>query len=219
MTVVLCAILGYLIGAIPFGYIVAKLARGIDIREHGSGNIGATNVGRVLGIKWFFIVFFLDFAKAAIPVSLVAYRITPALIPQDWPAVALASLVGLAVLLGNMFPIYLGFKGGKGAATGTGVMLPLAPIPLLAAVAAFLFFFLFTRYVSLGSIAAAIALVISQLILLGSSAFSTDAAPITWLCIIGAVLVIYRHRKNIIRLLKGTESKIVRNSPTRNSQA
>jgi glycerol-3-phosphate acyltransferase PlsY len=213
--IVLVAVGSYLIGAIPFGYLVAKAVRGIDIREHGSKNIGATNVGRVLGLKWFFVVFTLDFLKAAIPVSLLAYGYVPALVPEGWIHSAVAAIAGLAILIGNMFPVYLQFRGGKGAATGTGVMLPLVPIPLLVAIGVFLVTFLATRYVSLGSILAAIALVATQLGMHRELSFQGEAAPVTWLCIVGAALVIYRHRTNIVRLLNGTENKI----PRKTSQA
>jgi glycerol-3-phosphate acyltransferase PlsY len=107
-----------------------------------------------------------------------------------------------------MFPIYIGFKGGKGAATGAGVILPLAPLPTAIALAAFIICFLATRYVSLSSIVAVIGLVAAQLFLLGRDAFAGDAAPVTWLCTVGAALVIYRHRTNVVRLLNGTEQKI-----------
>ncbi len=210
MLALFVAVAAYLVGAIPFGYLVAKAARGIDIREHGSKNIGATNVGRVMGLKWFFVVFLLDFLKAAIPVSLLAYGYLPALVPEGWPASGIAALAGLSILLGNMFPIYLNFRGGKGAATGTGVMLPLAPIPLLAALVVFLVTFMISRYVSLGSILAALALIITQLGAHRSAAFRGEAAPVTWLCLIGATLLIYRHRTNIVRLWQGTENKIPR---------
>lgn len=207
---VLVAVLSYLIGAIPFGYMVSRAVKGIDIREHGSRNIGATNVGRVLGLKWFFVVFLLDFLKAAIPVGLLIYGYLPGLIPDGWPATGVAALAGLCILLGNMFPVYLQFRGGKGAATGTGVMLPLAPLPTLIALVTFLLVFFSTRYVSLGSILAALALLVTQVSLHRQTAFSGEAAPVTWLCLIGAALVIWRHRSNIVRLLKGTESRIVR---------
>lgn len=210
MLVLECAILGYLIGSIPFGYLVAKVARGIDIREHGSKNIGATNVGRVMGLKWFFVVFLLDFLKAAIPVSLLAYGFLPGVTPEGWPQTGVAAIAGLCILLGNMFPIFLQFRGGKGAATGTGVMLPLAPIPLLVALGTFLLIFFTTRYVSLGSILAATALIATQLGLYRTEAFQGEAAPVTWLCLIGAALVIWRHRSNIVRLIQGTENKIPR---------
>jgi len=201
---------GYLIGAIPFGFLVARWAKGIDIRFHGSGNIGATNVGRVLGLKWFFVVFTLDFFKAFVPVWLLGHGHLPALVPEGWPVSASASLAGLAILLGNMFPVYLGFRGGKGAATGTGVVVPLAPIPTAIALAVFGVVFYLTRFVSLGSIAAAMALVAAQLLLTGREAFDGEAAPITWLCLVGAALVTFRHRGNIVRLLRGTENRIPR---------
>lgn len=212
MLVFLAIIAGYFIGAIPFGCLVAKAVRGIDIRQHGSGNIGATNVGRVLGLKWFFVVFLLDFLKAAIPVFLVAQCLIPRIIPEGWPATAVAAAIGLAILLGNMFPIYIGFKGGKGAATGAGVILPLTPLATAIALATFIICFLVTRYVSLSSIVAVISLVAAQLLLPGIDAFSVETAPVTWLCIIGALLVIYRHRTNIVRLLRGTEQKIGKHS-------
>jgi glycerol-3-phosphate acyltransferase PlsY len=204
----------YLIGSIPFGYLVAKAVKGIDIREHGSKNIGATNVGRVMGLKWFFVVFLLDFLKAAIPVSLLAYGYLPGVTPEGWPQTGVAAIAGLVILLGNMFPIFLQFRGGKGAATGTGVMLPLAPIPLVVALGTFIVVFLATRYVSLGSILAAVALIATQLGLHRTEAFQGEAAPVTWLCLIGAALVIWRHRTNIVRLIKGTENKIARKKST-----
>ena len=207
----------YLLGAIPFGYLVARAVRGIDIREHGSRNIGATNVGRVLGLKWFFVVFLLDFLKAAIPVGLLAYGGLPSLVPEGWPATGMAALAGLAILLGNMFPVYLGFRGGKGAATGTGVMLPLAPVPLMVALAVFLVTFQITRYVSLGSILASLALVLTQLAVHGAQVWQSGAGlwagnawPVTVLCLVGAGLVIFRHRSNMVRLWQGTENQIPR---------
>lgn len=208
--VFLVALGGYLLGSIPFGYLVAKAVRGIDIREHGSKNIGATNVGRVLGLKWFFVVFTLDFLKAAIPVSLLAYGYLPGLVPAGWMNTAVAAIAGLAILLGNMFPVYLQFRGGKGAATGTGVMLPLVPIPLLVALGVFLVTFLATRYVSLGSILGALVLIATQLGLHRELSFQGEAAPITWFCIVAVALVIFRHRTNIVRLMNGTENKIPR---------
>ena len=210
VTVLAVALLSYLIGSIPFGYLVARLARGIDIREHGSKNIGATNVGRVMGLKWFFVVFLLDFLKAAVPVSLLTYGYLPGVTPEGWPQTGVAAIAGLCILIGNMFPVFLQFRGGKGAATGTGVMLPLAAIPLLVALGTFLVIFFTTRYVSLGSILAAVGLIATQLCLYRTEAFQGEAAPVTWLCLIGAALVIWRHRGNIVRLLQGTENRIPR---------
>jgi glycerol-3-phosphate acyltransferase PlsY len=215
VTVVLAVVLAsYLIGAIPNGYLVAKLVRGIDIRQHGSGNIGATNVGRVLGLKWFFVVFGLDFLKAFIPITVLVYGELPALTPDGWPHSAVAAIAGLAILIGNLFPVYIGFRGGKGASTGTGVILPLVPIPTLIALAAFVATFFLTRYVSLASVVAVLGLVTSHLLLTGPDAFQREAAPITWLCIVGSALVVFRHRGNLARLLQGTERKVPRRATT-----
>lgn len=212
MFVILVLVICYLIGAIPFGYLVARWVKGIDIREHGSKNIGATNVGRVLGLKWFFVVFLLDFIKAGVPVSILLWGWLPDVTPETWPHSGVAALAGLAILIGNMFPVYLNFRGGKGAATGTGVMLPMAPWPLLAAIITFLLVFFTTRYVSLGSILAALVLSVMQLVIQREDAFSGENLPVTLLCLAGTVLVIWRHRSNIVRLWNGTENQITRNT-------
>lgn len=212
MLVILVSVICYLIGAIPFGYLVARWVKGIDIREHGSKNIGATNVGRVLGLKWFFVVFLLDFIKAGVPVSILLWGWLPDVTPETWPHSGVAALAGLAILIGNMFPVYLNFRGGKGAATGTGVMLPMAPWPLLAAIITFLLVFFTTRYVSLGSILAALVLSVMQLVIQREDAFSGENLPVTLLCLAGTVLVIWRHRSNIVRLWNGTENQITRNT-------
>lgn len=212
MFVILIIVICYLIGAIPFGYLVARWVKGIDIREHGSKNIGATNVGRVMGLKWFFVVFILDFIKAAVPVSILLWGWLPDVTPETWPHSGVAALAGLAILIGNMFPIYLNFRGGKGAATGTGVMLPMAPWPLLAAIITFLVVFFTTRYVSLGSILAALVLSVTQLVIHRDNAFSGENLPVTLLCLAGTVLVIWRHRSNIVRLWHGTENRITKNT-------
>jgi len=143
-------------------------------------------------------------------VSLLAYGYLPGVTPEGWPQTGVAALSGLCILIGNMFPIFLQFRGGKGAATGTGVMLPLAAIPLVVALSTFLVIFFTTRYVSLSSILAAVALIATQLGLHRTEAFQGEAAPVSWLCLIGATLVIWRHRGNIVRLANGTENKIPR---------
>src|SRR6516164_9073771 len=127
----LCTVVGsYLLGGIPFGYLVGRW-RGIDIFQHGSGNIGATNVGRLLGRRWGVLVFLLDFAKGAVPVLLAG------LVPQgdSLPPATLKVTAGLAAFLGHLFPVYLRFHGGKGVATGAGVVAVLAPWETLLAVA------------------------------------------------------------------------------------
>src|SRR5689334_25263012 len=144
----------YLLGSIPFGLLVGK-AKGIDVRTAGSGNIGATNVGRLLGKRYFFLVFFLDLLKSFVPVAIasaVVHRIPE---PQrDWRLYLLWLLVGFAAVLGHMFSVFLKFKGGKGVATSAGVMLGLWPyftLPGFLAIVVFIVVFMATRYVSLGS--------------------------------------------------------------------
>lgn len=199
----------YLIGAIPFGYVLGKAVRGIDIRQHGSGNIGATNVGRVLGWKWFPIVLLLDLAKGAVPVALLKYGMVK-LDPEMLGATEAAALAGILAILGHLFPIYLGFRGGKGVATAGGVLLVLLPIPALVALGVFVVCVLVSRYVSLSSIVAALALVAARFVEAGSAAFVPGEWPLTVVAIVAALLVIVRHRANISRLLAGTEPKVGR---------
>lgn len=201
----------YLIGAIPFGYLVAR-ARGIDIFAHGSGNIGATNVARVLGKRLGVLVFLLDFAKGAGPV-LAALALKKCLDSEEAPwllAGALEVGAGLAAFLGHLFPIYLRFKGGKGVATGAGVVCVLFPLPALGAVTVWVVMLLATRYVSLASLAAALALVLLQL---ASAPRLEVDDPKTLFCVLAAALVVVRHRGNIARLWHGTETRIPENQP------
>ncbi len=181
----------YLVGSIPFGFIVAK-ARGVDIFTSGSGNIGATNVGRVLGRRLGILVFVLDFLKGAVPVGMLAYWRGGV----DWIVV----LAGLAAVLGHVFPLYLRFRGGKGVAVASGVVCVLMPEATIAAVIAFAATILACRMMSLASVVAAIALVGTRL-----SMTSDVADPSTILAIIVAVLVIVRHRTNIGRIRDGSE--------------
>ena len=191
----------YLIGAIPFGYLIGRL-HGIDIRKVGSGNIGATNVTRSVGKVQGKICFFLDFLKGALPVALVNSVFT-----QDTANLALGA--GLAVILGHIFPIYLKFRGGKGVATAAGVALALAPYPLLCALLVWLATFLTTRYVSLASIVAAAALPVAAALFFGlgiGTPFPLGASTLIFFTLI-ALLAILRHVSNIKRLLNGTESR------------
>ncbi len=155
LPLILAPLAGYLIGSIPFGYLVARV-RGVDIFAQGSGNIGATNVGRVLGKKYGVLVFLLDFTKGVLPVLATRF------IPSPWPD-WLAVLTGLAAFLGHLFPLYLGLRGGKGVATGTGVVLMLVPGPALAALGVWLLAVLAWRYVSVASLLAVAALISVQL--------------------------------------------------------
>jgi glycerol-3-phosphate acyltransferase PlsY len=196
------AVVSYLLGSIPFGYILVRVFQGIDVRSIGSGNIGATNVARTGGNGLAIATLVLDVFKGWLPVFLVLHL--------PWLASAssaqlhtLATFAALVAVLGHMFPVWLGFKGGKGVATGLGVFLALAPVAVLIAVALFLAIVIFTRYVSLGSILAAATFPVALWWL------QRDLFPLPALamCVAVALLVIVRHHQNIGRLLKGTESK------------
>lgn len=207
MTLFLLLIGGYLLGSIPFGYLTAWLVAGIDIRQHGSGNIGATNVGRVLGWKWFPPVFALDLAKGLLPVAWLAYGHGPGT-ETGLARADVAALVGLAVILGHLYPVWLGFRGGKGVATGAGVVAVLAPVPAAGAALSWLLVFLPWRYVSLASIVAAVVLVIGQVVFAGAKALAPEQRAATLLCCLAGVLVVVRHRSNLRRLRAGTEPKV-----------
>jgi acyl-phosphate glycerol 3-phosphate acyltransferase len=199
----------YLVGAVPFGYLIGRL-RGVNLFREGSGNIGATNAGRVLGRKVGVLVFALDFLKGAVPVAVVvplARWLAPgaeaAIGPPDVLRVGAAALA----FLGHLFPVYLGFRGGKGVATGAGTVFVLAPGPAAVAVLTWVVVLLVSRLVSLASLAAVAALVLARL--LGTPApFGPDPLPVTLYLAAGAALVAVKHRGNVRRLRAGTENRI-----------
>jgi acyl phosphate:glycerol-3-phosphate acyltransferase len=195
----------YLIGATPFGLLVARFVRGIDIRTAGSGNIGATNVGRVLGARWGAFVLVLDALKGALPTLLLSMLVTTT--AADPRRLHLAVGCGLAAVLGHMFPCWLRFRGGKGVATALGVIVVLAPWGTLVAVLTFAITFGLSRFVSLSSMVAAVAFCIAVLWRLWPQPF----APGTWSLAAFAIgvplLIIVRHRSNIGRLLRGEEAR------------
>lgn len=203
----------YFVGAIPFGLIVGRM-RGVDIREHGSKNIGATNAGRVLGRKFFWIVFVLDLLKGFFPVlaaSMLVGRVPTsertAFIHLLWVG------VGAAAMLGHVFPIYLKFKGGKGVATSLGIVLGLWPFFTLAGLLAagvFVGVALVSKYVSLSSITAAIAFPIFYVVISLQRGWDVFGSQLPLLLVASAiaVLIVVRHRANISRLLAGTENRI-----------
>jgi len=182
---------GYLLGSIPFGLLIAKI-RKIDIREYGSGNIGATNVLRALGLGPGLIVLLLDLLKGFVPVTLTQF------LGQDpW----VITLCGLAAVIGHTFPIFLGFKGGRGAATALGMLLGIAPDIFVLAVALFFVVTALTRYVSVGSLSTAVVSAAAFIILARPLPYTLTAALV-------ALLIVLRHMPNIKRLLQGTESRI-----------
>jgi glycerol-3-phosphate acyltransferase PlsY len=199
----LTATVGYLLGSFPSGLIISR-ARGLDIRKHGSGNIGATNVLRVLGKKWGYLVFGLDALK-----GFAAVRIAFAMAVGAGPATTQRELVaiagGLACILGHTFPIWLRFRGGKGVATSAGVLLGLMPLAVLSVFAVWVILFRFTRYVSIASIGAAVALPFFVLLYLRLDLL-TGAILLPFSILIAGV-VVWRHRSNMKRLFQGKEQR------------
>lgn len=192
VTATLIITVSYLLGAIPFGLLVGKIA-GIDVRASGSGNIGATNVSRLLGKRLGVLTLCCDAAKALVPMAL-AGRIFSGQ-PVQAPVVALC---GAAAFLGHCYPVYLRFKGGKGVATALGIFLYLSPLAAAGAVAVFILLVAVRGYVSLGSLAAAA--ITPPLVWL-----LTQSLAETLLAVFIAVLIWIKHRENIVRLLRGEE--------------
>lgn len=195
MTPIVLLLAAYLIGAIPTSYIVGRLTRGIDLREHGSGNLGATNAFRVLGWRAATPIFIIDMAKGFLPVYLFP-RFDGA--PVGW-----ALAFGAAAIIGHMFSVYVGFRGGKGVATGGGVFLALAPVAALGALLIWVVLVFTTGYVSLGSIAAAATLPVLV-------AVTGGLRSVLGLAVALGAFVIYAHRANIGRLLRGEEHRFRR---------
>ena len=196
---VLALLASYLLGAIPTSHLVSRLFAKIDLREHGSGNLGATNLYRVLGWRYAIPVALFDIAKGVIPVLVFAPRVT------DSELFAVAC--GVAAILGHVFSVFVGFKGGKGVATAAGVMLGLTPLALAVAAAVWAVLVLLTGYVSLGSIAAAAVLPLAVYLL-----ERPTTAELLWIDVAVAAGVIFLHRRNIQRLIKGTESRFGRHA-------
>ena len=213
LNLIFVIILAYLAGSIPTSIIISKLVRGIDIREHGSGNAGGSNVFRVLGWKYGILVILLDALKGALAVIVVARlyldsfpfkNITPF---DDFTLVQI--ICGVTAVIGHIWTVFAGFRGGKGIATGLGVLIMIVTIDMALALGIFFLVVSLSRYISLGSIAAAVS--VPLILFIRENIFGIDiqgyhtVLPFT---IALALLVLYTHRKNINRIFKGNESKI-----------
>jgi len=204
MTWLLIVVLSYLIGSIPWGYLFAR-SKGIDIRQHGSGNIGAANVLRVMGKKWGYLVFLCDFFKGFLSVKLGSLIAAFFLVNLVLGSV----IAAIACVLGHDYPIWLGFKGGKGIATLAGAVLILfPPLVFVSFGVIWIAVFLIGRYTSLASISAAVALPISVPLIVAKT--ETDFLLLVCFSVLMGALAIWRHRSNIVRLLNGTENRFGR---------
>ena len=197
-------VLSYLLGSIPFGYLLA-ITKGIDIRTEGSGNIGATNVSRVLGRKYGLIIFFLDMFKAFAAVFFVPLLFSGIKFPTT-PDNLLVILCGFSAILGHAFPIFLRFQGGKAVATCFGVFIWLAPLAVGISFGAWVITVLVSCYVSLGSMIGTLALAV-VLVLVLDSPFG-DNIYLMLLSVAVTILVIAKHTSNIKRIISGTEKKV-----------
>ena len=192
----LLVLVAYLLGAIPTGYLAGRWTRGIDLREHGSGNLGATNTFRVLGARIAAPVMVVDVAKGFLPAALFPrWDGSP-----DW---GWALAYGGAAIVGHVFPVYMRFRGGKGVATAAGVFLAIAPKAVLPAVVAWLVILKLSRMVSLASITAAMTLIAGLLV-------AEDRVAVLALGVGVAIFVIYAHRSNIGRIMRGEEHRFGR---------
>jgi glycerol-3-phosphate acyltransferase PlsY len=206
-------ILSYLIGSIPNSILISRAVSGIDIRKHGSGNAGGTNVMRVLGWKYGLLVIFLDALKGAIAVVIISrlfYGPLPFENVSPFDDFTLVQIIaGMSAVIGHIWTVFAEFKGGKGIATALGMLLTLVTIDMLIAVGIFTLVVLVSRYVSLGSIIAAIS--VPATLFIRENLFHVDIPGYSTLLpfIIGvAVLVIFTHRKNLVRIINGNENKI-----------
>ncbi|HEX2167059.1 MAG TPA: glycerol-3-phosphate 1-O-acyltransferase PlsY [Longimicrobiales bacterium] len=200
MTAALLLLATYLIGSVPTSYLVGRITRGIDLREHGSGNLGATNAFRVLGWRAATPIFLVDVTKGFLPVFFFP-RI------DGTEAIAWTLAYGAAAIVGHMFSIYVGFRGGKGVATGAGVFLALAPLAALGSLVVWMMLVFLTGYVSLASIVSAATLPL--LIALAGAPGAVLALSVAL-----AAFVIYAHRANMRRLLRGEEHRFRRGRGT-----
>ena len=207
---VLCCLIAFVVGGIPFGYLVGRAILKDDIRNHGSGNIGATNVARVIGWKWGSLVLVLDAIKGLLP-TLSAKLFIASKFSADAAQTA-TILAGITAILGHMYPIWLKLRGGKGVATALGVVLVISPVASLVALILFLIVVGATKIVAAASIVAATGFAITQLVLLGSHALEVVKLPLTLFSVIVPALIVWKHRSNIGRIIRGEENRIGKRS-------
>jgi acyl phosphate:glycerol-3-phosphate acyltransferase len=215
LPIAIIAILSYLVGSIPTSIIVARAKRGIDIRHYGSGNAGGTNVIRVLGWKAGVLVILLDMAKGLIATLLIS-RLMFGALPfanktpfDDYTVVQI--IAGCAAMLGHIWTLFAGFKGGKGIATAGGMLIGVAPVEVAVSLGIFLIVFLVTHYVSLGSLSAAVSFPLTMFF--RENVFMANVPGYNTLIFFSigiSLLIIYTHRANITRLWKGTENRLTK---------
>ncbi len=213
LPVAIIAVLSYLVGSIPTSIIVARASRGIDIRQYGSGNAGGTNVIRVLGWKLGVFVILIDMAKGLVSTMIIA-RLMQGSIPfsnatpfDDFTVVQI--IAGCAAILGHIWTVFAGFRGGKGIATAGGMLIGIAPVEVAVSFGVFTIVLLISHYVSLGSLSAAVAFPLTMFF--RENIFLVDIEgyrTLIYFSLAIALLIIYTHRPNINRLLKGTENRI-----------
>ena len=203
MKELLLIILAYLIGSIPTALLISRNFFGVDIRDYGSGNMGATNTFRVLGSKYGTMVMFFDILKGMFAVAL--YNLIPYYLRSSnmWDRTNLMIGLGLAAVIGHIFPIFANFRGGKGVATLFGMVLAIQPVIAGCCVGIFLLVLFLTRYVSLSSILAGLSLPVCVLWI-----WNDDVVLYRVFAVLVAVLIIFTHQKNIVRILRGDESRV-----------
>lgn len=201
MNEILLIVLAYLIGSIPTSIWVSRRFFNVDIRDYGSGNAGATNTFRVLGSKWGSIVMLVDVLKGVLATSL--YIVLPYYLTDQWDRTNFMIGLGLAAVLGHIFPIWANFRGGKGVATLLGMAVAIQPIVAVCCIGVFLMVLYLTRFVSLSSILAGVSFMVFILFI-----FNEKETLYRVFAVMVALMVVLTHQKNIGRILKGTESKV-----------
>lgn len=201
MNELLLVVMAYCIGSVPTAVWISKSLFGIDIRDYGSGNAGATNTFRVLGSKWGTVVMMVDILKGVVATSL--YILLPGYLSDELHRTNLMIGLGLSAVIGHIFPIWAGFKGGKGVATLLGMAVAIQPVVAICCVAVFLLVLYLTRFVSLSSILSGVSFMIFILFI-----FNERETLYRIFAVLVALMVVLTHQKNIGRILKGTEGKI-----------